>query len=174
MGHPINSSSSEYLPWISGDGSELYFSACQCLGGPGRFGNDNMWVTKRTATDGAWGEPENLGPVVNSPYSEMCSRLSPDGRVLFFCGNFTETAYRPGGYGGTDLWMTRRDTLSDPWQAPVNLGPKINSSKHESWPCISPDGSTLYFTTVSGSTWDNWQVPIIPIVDFDGHSQADP
>ncbi|KPL13164.1 hypothetical protein AMJ85_00045 [candidate division BRC1 bacterium SM23_51] len=172
IGPPINGPTSAVGALMSADGLELYFSAWQR---PGGFGNFDLWVTKRTTTDGTWGEPENLGPAVNSPYDEAWPSLSPDGRVLFFCGNNhdPEIPQRPGGYGRADMWMTMRETLSDHWQPPVNLGPKVNSSKHDFGSCISPDGSTLYFFTISGNIWENWQAPIIPIVDFNGDGQVD-
>jgi hypothetical protein len=71
--------------------------------------------------------------------------------------------------------MTRRATLSTPWQAPVNLGPKVNSSV-EDLPRISPDGRTLYFRKVPTQdprTWDYWQAPILPIVDFNNDGIVD-
>jgi hypothetical protein len=44
---------------------------------------------------------------------------------------------------------------------------------HEILPRISPDGSMLFFTTISGSTYDNWLSPILPVVDFNGDSRVD-
>jgi hypothetical protein len=61
------------------------------------------------------------------------------------------------------MWMTRRATRSDPWQAPVNLGPKVNSSAHDGAPRLSPDGRMLYIWTSRSGSWENYQVPILPI-----------
>ena len=108
----------------------------------------------------------NLGPLVNSQYYESAPSLSPDGLLLFFCDLTTTTTPRPGGYGGSDMWMTRRASLSDPWQAPVNLGPQVNGSAADVLPRISPDGSTLYYSEYLGGIWENWQAPILPVVDF--------
>jgi len=72
--------------------------------------------------------------------------------------------------------MTRRASLSDLWQVPVNLGPKVNTSTHEIGPLISPDGLTLYFSTAESKdymTWENWQVPILPVVDFNADEVVD-
>jgi hypothetical protein len=71
------------------------------------------------------------------------------------------------------MWMTRRASLSDPWLEPLNLGPQVNGSAHAGRPRISPDGSALYFNTNSDGVWDNWQAPIIPIVDFTGDGKVD-
>ena len=171
MEPPVNSSSWDGRPCISADGLELYFSS----GRSGGFGPYyDLWVTKRATTDDAWGEPENLGAVINTPHTEGDPHLSPDGRLMFFDdGSTLANETRPGGYGADDIWMTMRQTLSDPWQIPVNLGPKVNSSKAEFWPCISPDGSMLYFTTWDAGTWENWVSSIIPIVDFNGDGIVD-
>jgi Tol biopolymer transport system component len=58
---------------------------------------------------------------------------------LFFKSN------RPGGYGGLDLYVARRPTTSDPWGAPKNLGPLVNSPYDEAEPSLSPDGLWLLF-----------------------------
>jgi hypothetical protein len=107
---------------------------------------------------------------VNSPYNEALPCLSPDGLLLFF-QDYGKP--RPGGYGGGDFWMTRRATLSDPWQAPVNLGPKVNGPGSEFLPRIAPDGSTLYFSGTRSGPWDVWQAAITPIVDFNGDKIVD-
>jgi hypothetical protein len=40
-------------------------------------------------------------------------------------------------------------------------------------PRISPDGSTLYYCTGSNGIYENWQAPILPIVDFTGDGKVD-
>ena len=53
-----------------------------------------------------WSAPVNLGPVVNSTFAETNPALSPDGLSLYFDSN------RPGGFGGRDLWVSQRATVS--------------------------------------------------------------
>jgi hypothetical protein len=53
----------------------------------------------------------------------------------------------------------------------VNLGPTVNSSAREVAMSISADGSTLFFSSGRPGGYgsgDIWQVPIIPVVDFNG------
>jgi hypothetical protein len=77
------------------------------------------------------------------------------------------------------MWMARRKSTADPWEAPVGLGKGMNTNCWESQPCLSPDGSILYFTSsrpdnaVWASVRDIWQAPIIPIVDFNGDGKVD-
>jgi serine/threonine protein kinase/tetratricopeptide (TPR) repeat protein len=159
MGPKINSPAADNIPWILADGLELYFISWR----PGGYGDADIYVTKRATTGDPWGEPVNLGPVVNSAYREAGISVSPDGLLLLFADYDMP---RPGGYGDGDMWMTRRASLSDDWQAPVNLGPNVNSSLRDGLPRISPDGRTLYFFTFGQGTWDNWQAPIIWRSDF--------
>ena len=43
----------------------------------------DLFVAFRTA-DGDWGEAYNLGDTVNTPATNFCPSLSPDGKYLFF------------------------------------------------------------------------------------------
>jgi len=158
----VNSTGSDGAPWISPDGLELYFRSIRS----GGYGGFDIYVARRATTNDTWGEAENLGPVVNSAYAENYFSLSPDGLLLLFSGQPMNVAPRPGGYGKSDIWMTWRASISSPWQEPTNLGSCVNSSMHEIMPRISPDGSTLYFTTASGGVWENWQASIEPVIDF--------
>ncbi len=69
--------------------------------------------------------------------------------------------------------MSSRTAISDPWVAPVNLGPLVNGTSGEYTPRISPEGLTLYFGStgrvgMGGAGGDIWQAPIVPVVDFNG------
>jgi len=167
LGPVINSSGNELSPSLSADGLELYFSSRR----PGGVGHYDLWVVMRASVDDPWGEPSNLGSVVNSPFQDTHASLSPDGLVLFF------DSARPGGSGGIlELYATRRATRSDPWEQPVNLGPVVNSSVGEELAQISADGSTLFFDSDRpGSPGGHgiWSVPILPVVDFDGDGKVD-
>jgi len=173
LGPNVNSLAAEGCPWISSDGLELYFNSWRT----GGYGGGDIYVTRRATTNDPWGTAENLGSVVNSPYEDAALALSPDELLLLFSDNFQASPTpRPGGYGGSDMWMAKRASVSSPWQAPVNLGPQVNSVLHELIARVSPDGSTLYFSTARSAdftTWENWQAPIIPIVDFNGDGKVD-
>ncbi|MFC1765445.1 LamG-like jellyroll fold domain-containing protein [Planctomycetota bacterium] len=97
-------------------------------------------VTKVANADVIWGTPTNLGPRVNSSHSEAGVCISSDGLEFYFNSD------RPGGYGGFDLWVTKRPTIEDDWGDPVNLGSPANS-QYGCWePSISSDGLSLYFS----------------------------
>ena len=92
-------------------------------------------------------EPTNVGPLINDASDVQECDFSHDGLELYF------STGRSGGYGGWDIWVTRRETINDPWQEPVNLGQPVNSSAGEVEPAISPDGLELYFRL-----WNQWDL----------------
>ena len=89
--------------------------------------------------DFTFGTPTNLGPTINSSYGEAVSSISADGLMLYFASD------RSDGYGGADIWVTKRQTIVEDWGAPENLGPSVNTSQDELFSCISSDGLELYF-----------------------------
>jgi hypothetical protein len=172
LGPEVNSSTNEWSPSISPDGLELYF-----VRRSGGYGSDDIWVSRRATTNDPWGKSINLGSVVNSSASEAFPFLFFDGLALFFSGE-RNTPHRPGGFGDADMWMTRRASIFDPWEIPMNLGPMVNSSSRDCGPRISPDGSTLYFSSerpggLGGLYGDIYQAPIIPIVDLNSDGIVD-
>jgi Tol biopolymer transport system component len=167
LGETVNSEFDEIFPCVSKDGLELYFCEWEVFR-PESYGGGDIYVAKRATTDDPWGEPVNLGEVVNSTEYDSCPYLSPDGRLLFFHG------FRPGGPGQEDMWVSTRSSTSDAWGTPVLLPSPINGRQIEGCPGVSADGSTFYFASLRGGgsgMGDTWQAQIIPIADFnrDGH-----
>ena len=136
MGPTINTSDQCGHPSISSDGLSLYFTSLR-PGGSGGYGD--TWVTTRETVLDPWGTPVCLGPVVNSPSRDTSPEISPDGLSLYFSSD------RPGDLGGTDIWVTTRETTSDPWNPPVNVVQPVNSSHDEQSPSISSNGFSMYF-----------------------------
>jgi len=167
LGPNVNTPNNDIWGPVSADGLTLYFSS---FGRPDGYGRSDLYVTTRPTRSDSWGVATNLGPAVNSPSYDIQPILSPDGLLFFFVSG------RPGGLGDSDLWMTRRANLSDPWEQAVHLGATLNSPADDSSPYISADGSTLYFQSSRAGGYggvDLWQAPIIPTVDFNGDSLVD-
>ena len=87
-----------------------------------------------------WSDPVWLGPIVNSSVDDQHPAISHNGLSLYI------TSIRPGGFGNSDIWVSQRDTLDDPWGAPQNLGSNINTADPEFGPDFSPDGHWLFFS----------------------------
>jgi hypothetical protein len=99
-----------------------------------------LFVAGGVKADFFFGEPQNMGQAINSPYSDYSACISTDGLELYFCSE------RPGGFGAGDIWVSTRKSTNDPWDPPSNLGSTVNSSYNESYPSLSSDGLTLYFS----------------------------
>jgi hypothetical protein len=92
----------------------------------------------------AWSEPINLGPTVNTSVSDFFSCVSRDGLSLYFTSS--GVLGRPS-LGGTDIYVSRRSTLDDPWGPADNLGEPINSAYDEISPMLTIDGHRMYFAS---------------------------
>jgi hypothetical protein len=120
-----------------------------------------------------WSVASNLeavpgtSPEVNTPYLDGCPFTSPDGLSLYIASN------RPGGLGGIDIWVARRERPSGPWGPPQNLDAPINSAADDF--CPSPTrgrlflfvstrpggcgGSDIYVTRQDRVTWSEPENP---------------
>lgn len=142
LGAAVNSPRNEWSPCISNDGLSLYFSSDR----PGGIGGYDIWVAKRENINKPWQQAENLGNTVNSYYSDSDPSISTDNLTLYF-SDYVAGPERPGGTGNADIWMTKRKSVHDPWEKPVNLGNKINTPGIEVYPFISSDNLYLFFSS---------------------------
>jgi Tol biopolymer transport system component len=90
LDEPINGPNGEFSPSISVDGLSLYFGSMRT----GNFGFIDIWVSRRESLITPWGQPENLGPNINSPFSlTLAPFITNNGDSLYFMSS------RPGGLG---------------------------------------------------------------------------
>lgn len=64
-----------------------------------------------------------------------------DGREIFFSSN------RGTADGNQNIWVATRNGRGLSWNAPVQLGPEINTAFFDQQPSISADGKTLLFSS---------------------------
>jgi outer membrane protein OmpA-like peptidoglycan-associated protein/tetratricopeptide (TPR) repeat protein len=108
-----NAYSTEH-PSLSKDGKTLYFASDM----PGTLGGFDLYKVTIN-DDGTYGEPENLGPTVNTKHREQFPFIS-DYDVLYFSSIGHE------GFGGLDVF--RSNMVNGVFDKPVNLGSTINSN----------------------------------------------
>ncbi len=131
---PLNTPGWESQPSVSADGRTLYFVSNR----KGGYGGYDIW--KSTLTEKGWGEPENLGPNINTSFDEQSPFIHPDDSTLYFCSNGWP------GLGGKDLFVSRLDK-NGKWQKPVNLGYPINSSGDENGLTLTANGGYAFFAS---------------------------
>jgi Tol biopolymer transport system component len=121
-----------YEPNFTPDGRFLIFTR-GCAGH-----NTDLYIVPVARNGMPAGEPALIRGVA-SDYDEIDGMLGRDG-VLYFYSD------RPGGFGGYDLYAARRQA-DGTFAAPENLGPNVNSEHNDYDPCLSPDGTFLYFSS---------------------------
>jgi OmpA-OmpF porin, OOP family len=109
---------------LSSDGKVLlmYFSETN------NCKESNLYVSLLKKKSGMWTRPKKLRFPVNTKYDDFSPFLATDGKTMYFASN------RPGGFGGNDIYFTRRlDNTWTNWSVPKNLGKSINTEKSESY-----------------------------------------
>ena len=135
-------------PFITPDGRWLYFSSIRPEAGVAKPDLDLWRVERRGA---GWGEPERLGPEVNTDADELYASLASDGTLYFASG---PAAPSPGRH-----WDIFRARPSGPgFAAREALGAGVNTQPSAAdatpvaaWefnPEISADGTLLIFASL--------------------------
>jgi len=122
----------DYYPVVTLSGT-LYFNSQR----EGRATND-IYASKFAG--GKYLPAEKLPTPINTEYREFDAFVAPDEQTIIF------SSERPGGIGGSDIYVSFRDKKGG-WSEPVNLGPEVNSARSEYGAIISPDGRYLFFTS---------------------------
>ncbi|MGK0316218.1 MAG: OOP family OmpA-OmpF porin [Saprospiraceae bacterium] len=98
---------------------------------------------------GVYSTPVHLGDILNSKYREATPFFSQDKKKLYFASN------RPGGFGGTDIYVSDRlDYSFKKWSDPKLLGRPINSEFNDSHPYVQVDENSILFTSNREGTSD--------------------
>ena len=105
---------------------------------------DDMYVS--FLRNGYWTKPQNLGPSINTDFSETTPFLAADGKTLYFSSD------RPGGLGSQDIYVSKRlDESWTSWRKPVNVGAPINSEEYDAYYSLSAKGDFAYFLSSKNS-----------------------
>lgn len=178
LGPVVNGASFDTSPCLSSDGRTLFFAS---LDRPqnirqGRGSRFDLWMTTRSdpSNPTGWEPPVHLGPVVNTIYGETEPSLSGDGLALYFASDRPSPG-RPDFFCAdgrcsamNNIWVARRPSTFEPFGPPVSLGVHFLNLGYMLDPCISPDGSTLFFATsglapTPAPFADTWQAAVLPV-----------
>ena len=119
---------------FSADGKTMYFTYSCPINGQ----DLGAKIYTSTRASGEWGEGQELKLFADSSITVGHPALSVHGDTLYFVSD------APGGYGGKDIYMAILD--GSEWTDIHNLGPQINTTDDELFPCVRPDGR-LYFSS---------------------------
>ena len=136
----INGPGNEFYPAVSKNGN-LYFTATRDHG----VGAEDIFVSKWLK--GRYHTPRPLDAAINSKRYEYNAWISPAEDILIF-GSYG----RKDGFGGGDLYMSRKDA-NGRWQQARNMGPEINTSALDFCPFIDLERGVFYFTSSRFSTY---------------------
>jgi hypothetical protein len=133
LGEVINSPSSEYFPSVFLNDSSMIFTRRV-----DQERNEDFYFS--TFNNNQWSKALPLSGKVNTGYNEGGQKITNDGSLMVFTGcNY------PEGRGSCDIYYAFQE--HGVWSERKPMGEGINSEFWESAPCLSPDKSTLYFSS---------------------------
>lgn len=130
------------------DNGKFYYAVTDMVKkGSSFLGKDAPYTLNVLLKEQQWDSAGNTWkPSTSFPYNKVFSYsigdpyITPDGSTLYFVSNNGEK-----NMGGTDIYYSRRDENGQ-WQAPLNMGPDINTPGNERTPIFAKDG-TFYFAS---------------------------
>jgi Tol biopolymer transport system component len=135
---PFSGQFSDYDPFVSPDGSRLYFASNRPNGTAKQSRADyDIWFVDRSG-GGEWGTPRNAGPAINSRAPEYYPSVASDGTLYF-------STVRPETKGHFNLYRSR--VVNGQLAAPENLGPTLNGAYDNIDNVIAPDQSFIIFAS---------------------------
>ncbi|MDW7692290.1 OmpA family protein [Flammeovirgaceae bacterium SG7u.111] len=133
----MNSQYKEGSPCMSTDGKTFVFARCLS---PEGYGDCDLYISHKNEK-GEWSPPQNLGEGINSYAWDSHPAFSISEDTLFFASN------RRGGFGGSDLYYSVKNSKTGQWGKAMNMGPVINTRDSEVSPFPHPEFNVLYFSS---------------------------
>lgn len=119
---------------ITADGKFLYFASEK----PGGLGGRDIYIAERQE-NGTWGNVQNLGPGINTPYNDDTPFIHADGVTLFF------SSEGHNSIGDYDIFYTiKKDNA---WIEPINMGYPLNTTDDDRFYVITAKGDRGYFSS---------------------------
>lgn len=164
--YPVNTDYVETDAYMLPDGSGLLLASDRPNGynlqssgayfhGDTALATDLYYIPYNNST---WGTPVNLGPAINTPYSERCPIMSRNLKTMYFVTDGR------GGLGYSDIYVVTRNNVQDwtSWSTPQNAGKELNSGYTETSLSFGPDEKRIYLSinsslgTFSAYSFPTW------------------
>lgn len=141
LGPGINTKYSEYVPLVSSDLNEMYFTSRRPDGTGGRMDEfDNYYedIYYSQKIDGDWAPAVNVGPPLNTETHDATVSLTSNGNEMII--------YRTNkNLTGGDLYLSQHSKTG--WENPIKLTENVNSEFQEASAIIAPDGEIMYISS---------------------------
>jgi len=102
--------------------------------------------------EGRYLKPKKVSEVLHSGYRGTTPFISPDESFIIFASSDLADCL-----GELDLYIGYRK-IDGSWTQPINLGNRINSSKHDMCPIMTPDQKYLFFISRRREEFDVYWV----------------
>lgn len=132
----INTEDNEGVGVMNSRFNTLYFTRCPNV--EKRQMGCQIYTADRAGRN--WSKPQIVVLGRDSSIAIGHPAVSANELIIYFSSNKT------GGSGGKDIWVAFRETISEPFSRPFNLGPVINTPGEELFPCLRSD-TLLYFAS---------------------------
>jgi Tol biopolymer transport system component len=132
---PFAGNFSDLEPAFSADGNTLFFASNRPLSGD-KVKDFDIWKVVRTKS--GWGNPENLGAIINTPSDEFYPSITRSGNIYF-------TAAYKGGPGREDIYVAK--WANNTFEKPIALDTAINTKFYEFNAFVDPDEQYILFTS---------------------------
>ena len=133
----LNTNANEGTATFNSKFSTIYFT--KCPNDQQKESGCQIYKSRRTGRN--WGEPEMVEIASIDTMSTIGQPTISEGElVIYFASN------RRNGMGGKDIWVAYRDSKTEGFGRPMNLGELINTPGDEMFPFLRND-TTLFFAS---------------------------
>jgi len=101
-------------------------------------GGKDIFFSELSAS-GKWGDAQNIGSEINTPYNEEAVFMAPDGKTLYFSSKGHNTM------GGFDVFKSEINDMGE-WSPAVNMGYPVNSPDDDIFYKITPDSRYAFYS----------------------------
>ncbi len=139
----INDKHHNGVVWLSADGKTMYLYNGY---------KDNGDLEYSEFRKGKWSKPSKLRGGFNTDEKETTLTITADGNEVYFV-----SADPRESFGGKDIFYSVKNSKGK-WSSPKNAGSSINTMYDEDGVYISPDGKTLYFSSVGHNSMGGYDI----------------
>ncbi len=147
----INSPYDEGAISFTPNGDICYFSSNR----PGGYGGMDLYKSIKRDNQ-KWGEPQNLGPMINSEYNENYPFIHPNGKRLYFASDNVKKTI-----GGYDIFVADFSASAKDWTDPQNMGVPINTPGNDISFVPNAEGNLAYYSSTTSDEMGNFNLYVV-------------